>query len=145
MSRASLEDTISPFWTAKGQRERVKQLKVVIAEDFRPLRNILRRRLSAIEGIEVVGVAADGVEALHLVRELKPHVLILDISMPRKDGIQVLKEIRARDTSTVIIIFTGESSLVLRTLCQEEGANFFLEKTQINALIGICELELLAR
>ena len=122
----------------------MKQLKIVIAEDFRPLGDMLSRTLSAIEGIEVVGVAADGVEALRLVRELKPSVLILDISMPRKDGIQVLRELRAEDTSTVIIMFTGESSLVLRTVCQEEGANYFLEKTQVKELIEICELELLA-
>jgi len=106
---------------------------------------MLRRTLSAIEGIEVIGVAADGVEALRLVRELKPHVLILDISMPRKDGIQVLKEIRAGDHSTVIIMFTGESPSVLRIVCQEAGANYFLEKTQVKELIEICELELLAR
>ncbi len=106
---------------------------------------MLSRTLSALEGIEVVGVAADGVEALRLVREHKPRVLVLDISMPHKDGIQVLKEIRAEDTSTVIIIFTGESSLVLRTVCQEEGANYFLEKTQVKELMEICELELLAR
>jgi DNA-binding response OmpR family regulator len=123
----------------------VKQLKIVIAEDFRPLSDMLSRTLSAMDGIEVVGIAADGVEALRLVRELKPRVLILDISMPLKDGIQVLREIRAEDTSTVIIMFTGESSLVLRTVCQEEGANYFLEKSQVKELIEICELELLAR
>jgi len=123
----------------------VKHLKIVIAEDFGPLSSMLRRTLSAIEGIEVIGVAADGVEALRLVRELKPHVLILDISMPRKDGIQVLKEIRAGDHSTVIIMFTGESPSVLRIVCQEAGANYFLEKTQVKELIEICELELLAR
>jgi len=122
----------------------VKQLKIVIAEDFKPLSDMLSRTLSAIEGIEIVGVAEDGVEALRLVRELKPRVLILDISMPRKDGIKVLREIRAEDTSTVIIMFTGEPSLALRTICHEEGANFFLEKRQVKELIEICELELLA-
>lgn len=123
----------------------MKQLQIVIAEDFKPLSDMLRRTLSAIAGIDVVGIAADGVEALRLVRELKPRVLILDISMPRKDGIQVLREIRDEDASTVIIMFTGESSLVLRTVCQEEGANYFLEKSQVKELIEICELELLAR
>lgn len=123
----------------------MKQLQILIAEDFKPLSDMLKRTLSVIEGIEVVGVAEDGIEALRLLRELKPRVLILDISMPRKDGIQVLREIRAEDTSTVIIMFTGESSLVLRTVCQEEGANYFLEKSQVKELIEICELELLTR
>ena len=121
------------------------QFKIVIAEDFAPLSSMLRRTLSAVEGIDVVGVAADGVEALRLVRELRPHVLILDISMPRKNGLEVLEEIRAEDDSTVIIMFTGESPSVLRTVCQEAGANYFLEKTQVKELIEICELELLAR
>ena len=92
----------------------------------------------------MVGSAADGEETLRLVRELKPHVLVLDISMPLKNGIEALKEIRAEDSSTVIVMFTNALDPIIRATCLEAGANFFLEKTQIKELIEICNKELLA-
>ena len=122
----------------------MQQLKIVIAEDSRKLSDLLRQTLSAIEGFVVVGVAADGIEAVRQVRELKPHVLVLDITMPIKNGIEVLKEIRADDSSTVIIMFTGELGPLIKTTCLEAGANFFLDKSQVGELIEICNKKLLA-
>lgn len=97
-----------------------------------------------IVGFNVVGVAGDGVEAIRLVRELKPRVLVLDISMPLKNGIQVLKEIRAEDSSIVIVMFAGDSTPLIRRICRIAGANYFLNKSQIIELIEICNEELLA-
>jgi len=122
----------------------VKYLKIVIAEDSKMLRELLQRTLAEIEGFVVVGAAADGVEAMRLARELKPHVLVLDIRMPLKDGIEVLKEIRAEDSSTVIVMYTSDLNPLTRTTCLEAGANFFLDKTQVRELIEICNNELLA-
>jgi len=132
------------FCTAERDWERVKYLKIVIAEDSKMLRELLQRTLAEIEGFVVVGAAADGVEAMRLARELKPHVLVLDIRMPLKDGIEVLKEIRAEDSSTVIVMYTSDLNPLTRTTCLEAGANFFLDKTQVRELIEICNNELLA-
>jgi DNA-binding NarL/FixJ family response regulator len=112
-------------------------------EDSEVFRDVLQRILRAIESFSVIGTAVDGAEAIHLVNELRPDVLILDISMPRKDGLEVLKEIRAYDSSTVIIMFTAEASPHARNFCIENGADYFLEKTQIKELIGICNSLLL--
>jgi DNA-binding NarL/FixJ family response regulator len=132
------------FCAAERDWERVKYLKIVIAEDSKILSDILQRTLAGIEGFMVVGVAPDGVEAMRLVRELNPDVLVLDISMPLKDGIEVLKEIHAEDFSTVIVMYTSDLNPLTRTTCLEAGANFFLEKSQITELIEICNKELLA-
>lgn len=107
-------------------------------------RDLLHRMLRVIAGFNIVGIAADGFEALQLARELKPQVLILDISMPHKDGIEVLKAIRTDDSSMMIIMFTADPVPYLRKICLEAGANYFLGKTQIAELIEICNVEMLA-
>lgn len=100
--------------------------------------------LSRVEGFRIVGVALNGVEALELVRERKPDVLILDLSMPLKDGVTVLEELRAEDTATVVAVFTANTSPFVRKVCMDFGANYFLDKSEITELIEICSLHLLA-
>lgn len=127
----------------KGQ-EQLKELQIVIAEDSKILSDLTCRILSRVDGLRVVGVAADGVNALSLVRELKPHLLVLDISMPLKDGIRVLEELRAEDSATVIVMFTSEQSPYVKKACLDFGANYFLDKGQITELVELCTLHLLA-
>lgn len=117
----------------KGNR----QMKVVIADDAEAMRNLLELMLTEVEGIDLIGMACNGVEAVHLVKELKPDVVVLDISMPDKSGIEVLKEIRIDDQSTVIIMYTVDP--VLREACLRAGANFFISKTDLGELIEIFE------
>jgi CheY-like chemotaxis protein len=129
-----------------GERkpERVKQLEIVIAEDSSAMMVLIQRLLSVITGFVVVGTATNGVEAIQLVKSLKPHVLVLDFSMPLKNGLEVIEEIRKDDSSTIIIMFTGEPSPAIRDVCLEAGANFFLDKSKIMELIEICNQILLA-
>ncbi|MFL6257864.1 MAG: response regulator transcription factor [Pyrinomonadaceae bacterium] len=122
----------------------LKELKIVIAEDSKLLGNLISRSLSSIDGFRIAGLAENGVEALELVRAYKPHVLVLDISMPFKDGIKVLEEVRAEDSAIVIIMFTANESPFARKACLDLGANYFLDKSQISELIEICNLHLLA-
>ena len=123
----------------------MKQLKILIADDAKAIREVLESTLAPIEGFTIVGTAADGVAALELVNELQPHLLVLDISMPLKNGVEVIQEIRANGLSTAIVVFTGHPLPDLRKLCLEAGANYFLDKCQIRDLIKICVKELLAR
>ena len=122
----------------------MKELKIVIAEDSKLLGNLVSEALSRIEGFRVVGLAENGVGALELVRAYKPHVLVLDISMPVKGGIDVLEELRAEDSAIVIIMFTANESPFARKACLDLGANYYVDKSQIGELIEICSLHLLA-
>lgn len=121
-----------------------KRLRIVIAEDSEVVRKVLTALLSKIERVEIIGVAPDGEVALQLVRGLRPDVAILDIQMPNKSGLEVLKELRKdEDDSTVIIIFTADETY--EEACLVNGANYFLNKlTEFKLLIDILEHDLLA-
>ncbi len=103
-------------------------IRVVIADDHSLVREGLRRIVDERFDIQVVGEAKDGREAVELVRSLRPDVLLLDISMPGKDGLEAAKEIRALDVHTKILILTihNEEHYALRTL--RAGAHGFIFK-----------------
>jgi YesN/AraC family two-component response regulator len=60
-------------------------IRIVITDDHRMFRQGLRRLLQTEPGLEIVGEATDGTEALHLVEQLKPDILLLDVTMPRPE------------------------------------------------------------
>ena len=121
-----------------------KQLKIVIADDSELVRDQLRATFLPEAGLSVVGTATNGIEAIRVIRELRPDVVVLDISMPQMSGIEVLKEIRKDDQATIIIMFTSHNSAVLSSFCRKIGANYFLTKTQLTKLVEICKDQLLA-
>lgn len=122
----------------------LKELKIVIADDSKLISDIVRRALSEVDGLRVVGQAENGIEALELVREHTPHVLVLDISMPFKNGIEVLEELHAENSAIAVVMFTADESPFARKACLDLGANYYLDKAQISELIEICSLHLLA-
>jgi len=81
------------------------------------------------EGIEVVGQAADGLEALESIQELQPDVALIDVSMPRRDGLDVTAEVRAMGIDTRVLILTmyTDEQYALRTI--QVGAAGFVSKT----------------
>lgn len=111
---------------------------MVVADDSMVMREHLRRALLKLgEGV-LAGMASDGQEAVNMVRAFGPDVVVLDISMPHLNGIDVLREIRKEDRSTVIVMFTADPSALVREVCLGAGANFFLDKSQIEELLDIC-------
>jgi len=102
--------------------------RVLIADDHPLIRSGLRALLGREKEFEVVGEAADGYQALELVEQLKPDVVMLDVSMPRLNGIDVAKKISETTPSTRIIIVSihSDESYVLRAL--KAGAKGYLLK-----------------
>jgi len=81
------------------------RIRIVIADDHAIFRDGLRRLLEAEERFELIGEASDGVEAIELVNRLQPDVLLLDLAMPRRSGLEALAEvIRGKPTVRVIIL-----------------------------------------
>ena len=82
-------------------------IRVLIVDDHTVVRDGLNALLSAEPGMEVVGSAADGVEAVRLAQELNPDVILLDLVMPRMDGVQATIEIKRNNPEARILVLTS--------------------------------------
>ena len=93
-------------------------IRVLIADDHEVVRDGLRMILEAEESFEVVGEAADGVEAVELTRQLRPRVVLMDLRMPRMDGLEAIERIRVDWPQVAIVILTtyDEDDLMVRGL-----------------------------
>lgn len=81
--------------------------RILIADDHPLFRDGLRRLLQAEPGFDVVGEASDGDELLALIRKAKPDILLLDLSMPRRDGMAVLRELAAAKIPVRTLLLTA--------------------------------------
>jgi DNA-binding NarL/FixJ family response regulator len=100
-------------------------IRVVIADDHNLVREGIRALLEKAGDIQVVGEAVDGEEAVELVRREAPDVLVMDIAMPRLNGIQAVEQLRAAGvpTRTVILSMYSEEILSVRRCSTGRGAS----------------------
>lgn len=82
-------------------------VKVLVVDDSLVFRKILTEALDKDPGIKIVGSAANGREALQLIRTLRPHLIVLDVEMPEMDGLQTLDEIRRQRLDVGVIMFSS--------------------------------------
>jgi NarL family two-component system response regulator YdfI len=103
-------------------------IRVMITDDHLIVREGLRLILETADDLEVVGEAVDGVECLRLVSELQPDVILMDLQMPRMDGITAIGHLRSEHPQIAIVILTtyNEDDLMIRGL--QAGARGYLLK-----------------
>jgi NarL family two-component system response regulator LiaR len=82
-------------------------IRVLIVDDHTVVRDGLQALLSVEPGMEVVGSASDGSEAVRLAQELRPDVILLDLVMPRMDGVQAIHEIKRNNPAARILVLTS--------------------------------------
>lgn len=103
-------------------------IRVLIADDQRLMREGLRTLLQLEEQLEIVGTAADGEEALALCGELQPDVVLMDIRMPRMDGVEGTRHIRKQYPNCKVLVLTTFSDRELIFAALQEGASGYLLK-----------------
>ncbi len=104
-------------------------IRVVIAEDHTLIREALVRMLEESKKIDVVGQAATGAEAIAMVARHRPDVLLLDVTMPEKDGIQALAELSAVDVPTRTIMLTMHEDEAHGVRAIRAGAAGYVKKS----------------
>jgi DNA-binding NarL/FixJ family response regulator len=105
-----------------------KTTRIVLAEDHRILREGLRAIFAGEPDLELVGEATDGLEAIQQARELHPDLLILDLSMPRMEGLAALKEIKRIAPKTRVLIMTAHRNEEYIFRAMDYGADGYLLK-----------------
>jgi NarL family two-component system response regulator YdfI len=85
-------------------------IRTAIVDDAADLRMLLRLQLEHDDRFEVVGEAGDGVEGLDLIATEDPDLVVLDLAMPRMDGLEVLEELRRRNRDRPVVVFSGFTS-----------------------------------
>jgi DNA-binding NarL/FixJ family response regulator len=109
---------------------------VLIADDHPVVRRGLRDAVEAERGMVVVGEAGDGLEALRLLRELRPHVAVLDVSMPGLDGLDVLAQTRTWPHPPRVVLLTMHDRYARRA--RELGALGYIRKEDAEDELGAC-------
>lgn len=85
-----------------------KVLKIIIAEDVEPIRNVLVNRIQKEDYLEIIGVAKDGEEELNLIKQNKPDLVITDVAMPKLTGIEVIEQVSKEAYRPDFIVMSGE-------------------------------------
>ena len=111
--------------------KRKEQFRIVIADDHELVRRGIRSILTAHRSWQVVGEASDGAQAARLTENLRPHVLIMDVTMPKLDGLEATRKILNDCPETKILILTmHESDQMVRRIL-EAGARGYILKSDL--------------
>jgi len=118
---------------------------VLIADDHRLFAEALEAILNGDDRMTVVGHAGDGEEAVKLVHEHKPDVVLMDISMPVMDGIEATRAIRANGSGAAVLMLTGSNSRTDVDRARQAGASGYVTKDRIAAELIDAIVEIFGR
>ena len=115
--------------------ENATKIKLLIVDDQERVRQDLRTALQLMLGLEVIGEAADGFEAVRQAEKLGPDVVLVDLKMPGMDGFEAIRQIKARHLARGVVALTIYGDDSTREQAAWAGADAFIEKgTPIQAL-----------
>jgi PAS domain S-box-containing protein len=111
-----------------GEPAETSARRVLIVDDAEDIRMLLRMRLARHDNLDVVGEAVDGMDAVDQARELQPHLVLLDMAMPRMDGLQALPLIRQAVPDVRVIVLSGFNQGTLEQEALAAGADRYIVK-----------------
>ena len=106
-------------------------ISVVLADDDAAFLSSLRALIDSEDGLSVAAIATDGVEAIEFVEKLEPDALVIDLHMPRLDGVSAIARLRADHPRLCVIALTGDESREIHNRVAEAGGNAVLLKSEV--------------
>ena len=103
-------------------------IRILLADANSDFCKLLSDRIAAERGLEVVGQALDGLETLSMVKELRPDVLLLDLVLPKLDGLEVLRRLAGADARCHTLVLSGFINNKVVADCAAAGADYFMPK-----------------
>lgn len=104
-------------------------MKVMIVDDSKVINQGLKNLLSDINGLEIVAIAEDGLQAITDFNNTNPDLIILDLMIPNMNGLDVLRNIRFKNNDVIIIVLSNYSQSYFRDLTASLDADYFLDKS----------------
>ncbi len=117
----------------------MSQLRILVADDNQFMRTAVKRVLETQAGFEVVCMAKDGQEAVDMAMELAPDVVILDVMMPKMDGIEAAHQITGRHPQTAVVILSAFDELAFVSALLRDGATrkAYILKTSLDEIVEL--------
>jgi DNA-binding NarL/FixJ family response regulator len=112
-----------------------KPLTIVVADDEPDVRLLLRLQLQGIPGVEVVGEAGDGVQALELCRELRPDAVVMDLLMPKMMGIEAIERLKDELPGIGVVAYTATAGDFVRHEMERLGVALLLKSGDVAQLV----------
>ncbi len=113
------------------------KIRLVIADDHAVVRQGTRSLLEREEDMEVVGEAGDGEQAVRLIEQLKPDVSIIDIAMPKLNGVEVTRQVKSRCPSTAVLILTAyDDDEYVFAILEAGAAGYLLKDVDSQEVVG---------
>ncbi|MEU4849289.1 response regulator transcription factor [Streptomyces gilvosporeus] len=122
--------------------EHAAPLRIVLADDERLVRTALRAILASEPDMEVVGEATTGAEAVPLVRQLRPDIILMDVRMPQIDGIRATEQILAQmpEPPRIIVVTTFENDAYVYDALRAGASGFLLKRSKAEELVQAVRL-----
>jgi DNA-binding NarL/FixJ family response regulator len=118
-------------------------IRVLIVDDHELFTHALTTTLDRDERFEVVGTAADGRDAVRAARSASVDVVLMDMSMPKLDGLAATRRLLALEPAPRVIVLSGHTDRLSQTAALESGASVFLSKSEsfdtlTETILGVC-------
>ncbi len=118
------------------QSESSDVIRLVIADDIPLFREMLVHTLEEEEDIEIIAHASDGIEAVEACRQHRPHIILLDVEMPRMNGVEATKAIVAECPETRVVILTAyEDDQLILELIQAGATGYLVKDTHVDEVV----------